>query len=82
MKQIRWILILTMLVLTLSACGAGESAQPIPTVVLDGSTANNSGTPSAAQSSSGGNVAASGIVVPVQEAQLAFALAGNVKKVR
>ena len=81
MKQTYWIFILIILALTLSACSAGESAQPIPTVVLEGSTVNNSGTQSAAQTSSGGSVAASGIVVPAQEAQLAFALAGNVKEV-
>lgn len=81
MKQTRWICIVIILALTLSACGAGESAQPIPTVVLAGGAANNSSTPSAPQSSSSGNVAASGIVVPAQDAQLAFALAGNVKKV-
>lgn len=81
MKQTYWIFILIILALTLSACSAGESAQPIPTVVLEGSTVNNSGTQSAVQTSSGGSVAASGIVVPAQEAQLAFALAGNVKEV-
>jgi multidrug efflux pump subunit AcrA (membrane-fusion protein) len=82
MKQTRWIFILTILVLTLSACGSSDpSAQPIPTVVLEGGTVNNSGTQSAPQTSSGGDVAASGIVVPAQDAQLAFALTGNVKKV-
>ena len=82
MKQTRWIFILIILVLTLSACGANTSAQPIPTVVLDGgNTVNNPSTQSAPQASSGGNVTASGIVVPAQEAQLAFAFAGNVKKV-
>jgi multidrug efflux pump subunit AcrA (membrane-fusion protein) len=82
MKQTRWIFILIILVLTLSACGAGESEQPIPTVVIDGgNAANNSGTPSAPQSASGGTVAASGIVVPAQAAKLAFALAGNIEKV-
>jgi len=49
---------------------------------LDNGTTNNSTTQSAPQvSSSNGDVIASGIVVPAQEAQLAFALAGNVKKV-
>jgi len=82
MKQTRWIFILTILVLTLSACGSGDpSADAIPTVVLDGGTVNNSGTQTAEQSSSGGAVAASGIVAPAQDAQLAFALAGNVEKV-
>jgi multidrug resistance efflux pump len=82
MKQIRWIFILTMLALMLSACGSGNSsADAIPTVVLDGGALNNAGTQTAVQSSSGEEVAASGIVVPAQEAQLAFALAGNVKKV-
>lgn len=82
MKQIRWIFLLTILVLALSACGSGSPAtQAIPTVVLQGGAVNSPVTQSAPQVSSGGNVTASGIVAPAQDAQLAFALAGNIKKV-
>lgn len=81
MKKVLLIISVTTILL-LAACGSGgTSNQPIPTVVLGGGTVNNSGTQTAAQTSSGGAVAASGIVVPAQDAQLAFALAGNVKKV-
>ena len=61
----------------LSACGSGnKSNEPIPTVVLDSGAGNASPTQSAPQvSSSNGDVTASGIVVSIQEAQLAFASA-------
>ncbi len=82
MKQTRWIFILIILALALSACGSGgPSTQPIPTIVLDGGTVNDSVTQSAPQTSSGERVAASGIVIPAQQAQLAFAFPGNVSKV-
>ena len=76
-------LLVLILALALTACGAGNTSnQPIPTVVLDSGAVNGSPTQSAPQTSSNnGDVAASGIVVPAQDAQLAFALAGNVEKV-
>jgi len=76
------LLLILLIAFTLSACGSGNPSTPIPTVVLDNGTSNNSTTQSAPQvSSNSGDVTASGIVQPVQDAQLAFALAGNVKKV-
>ena len=71
-------------ILLLAACGSSNNSnQPIPTVVLDsGATTNDSPTQSAPQiSSASGDVTASGVVVSAQDAQLAFALAGDVKKV-
>ncbi len=67
----------------LSACGSGnKSAQPIPTVVLDSGTPNASPTQALSQPySSNGSVTASGVVKPIQAAKLAFAFAGNIKKV-
>ena len=76
------LLLILLVISALTACGSGgNSNQPIPTVVLDGGTVNTSTTPSAPQSSSSGATAASGFVVSAQEAQLAFALAGDIKKV-
>jgi multidrug efflux pump subunit AcrA (membrane-fusion protein) len=84
MKMKFQLLLILLIAFALSACGSGNPSTPIPTVVLDGGTTNNSSTQSAPQVSSNnnsGDVTASGIVQPVQDAQLAFALAGNVKKV-
>jgi len=79
MKKV-YLIILTGMAFTLNACGSNSAPTAIPTVVLDGGAVNNSSIQPASQSSSG-DVTASGIVMPAQEAQLAFALAGNVKKV-
>lgn len=76
------LLLILLFAFILAACGSNASAEPIPTVVLDNGTTNTN--TSATQSSpqvSNGDVVASGIVVPAQEAQLAFALAGSIKKV-
>ena len=64
----------------LAACGSGNAAQPIPTVVLDNGLVSASPTQSVSHSSNGG-VTASGVVQPIQDAQLAFALSGNINKV-
>lgn len=63
------------LAFTLAACGAigGQTPTPLPTVVLGGATPQAS-----AAAPAGGGVTASGNVAPAQEAQLAFATAGNV----
>lgn len=62
-----------------SACtSAAAQPTPIPTLVLDG-VANPAEPVSPA--SSGGEVVASAVVLPVQEAQLAFSMAGSIKKV-
>lgn len=65
------------LALALSACGSTATPTPIPTLVLgDGNT------PSAPRPvSSGGNVVASAVLVPAQEARLAFVGGGTVAKV-
>jgi len=75
-----YLIIPIILALLLNACGSNSAITAIPTVILDGGAANNSPTQPTSQTSSG-RVTASGIVIPVQDAQLAFALAGNIKKV-
>ena len=79
MKKV-YLIILTGTMLALNACGSNSAPTAIPTVVLDGGTVNNSPTQPASQASDG-SVTASGIVMPVQDAHLAFALAGSIKKV-
>ena len=85
MKKVSLLVMLVMMALVLSACGSSAANQPIPTIVLDGGTPNVSATQNvqtvAQPASSSGGVTASGIVKPVQDAQLAFALAGNIQKV-
>src|SRR5262245_39206933 len=71
-------IILIIVLLLLTACGSNASPTAIPTVVLD--TGNNN-QPVQVSHSNDGDVVASAIVVPVQEAQLAFALPGSVKKI-
>jgi len=68
--------------LLLAACGTGSQTAggQLPTVVLDPGSSNATGTQTPPQVSAGG-VTASGIVVPMQDAQLAFPLAGTVRKV-
>ncbi len=72
--------LLLLLSLTLAGCSAFSSATPapLPTVVLDNSTAS---TQSVSSMGSGAEVTASGVVSPAQAAQLAFTLAGKVKTV-
>ncbi|MBI3168813.1 MAG: efflux RND transporter periplasmic adaptor subunit [Chloroflexi bacterium] len=78
MKRVFWILI-SLLALTLAACGQASSTQAIPTVVLD---VGSSSAPSTDfQASSGGTVSASAVVVPVQDAQLSFTNIGRVTSV-
>lgn len=68
---------LLMTTLALAACGAGGgSGTPLPTVVLLG---NPTATPSIL--TTGISVTASGVVVPAQQAQLAFVTGGNIKSV-
>jgi multidrug resistance efflux pump len=64
--------------LLLSACGSNASPTAIPTVVLDSGNENQ---PVQVSHSNDGDVVASAIVVPVQEAQLGFSLPGSIKKV-
>ena len=70
-------LVMFVLALILSACTSTVQTTPIPTVVLDGGNPNNSGS----QTISEGSVSASAVIVPVQEAQLAFSAVGKVVSV-
>ena len=79
MQRVYFITVL-ILGLILSACGSGSTPPAIPTVVLDGGNENNTA-PISNSDDNGGDVIASAIIVPVQEAQLAFALPGSLKKV-
>jgi multidrug efflux pump subunit AcrA (membrane-fusion protein) len=81
MKKV-YLIAVTLLALVLSACGSTSGPEAIPTIVIDGG--NNVDTPKPASPSSSnrdGNVIASAIVVPAQEAHLAFVTGGNVMKV-
>ena len=74
------ILLLTLiLTIGLTACGAKAPATPLPTVVIDNNGAASAAP--AAQVASTGGVGASGIVVPGQEAKMAFTVPGQVKTV-
>lgn len=67
----------------LAGCGslAQPSPPPLPTVVLEGNGATTSATGAVPSQGIGSGVTASGVVVPAQEAQVVFALAGKVETV-
>lgn len=71
--------------LLLSACGAiGSTPTPLPTVVLGGGSAPvqaTQNTPSPLTTGGGDGVTASGVVIPAQEAHLAFSVAGPIQSV-
>lgn len=71
--------LMLLVALALGGCGAFSRATPapLPTIVLG----NDSSTPQEAAPGIGAGVTASGMVVPAQEAQLAFTLAGEVETV-
>lgn len=71
------LVVASILALGLAACGSSSTPTPIPTIVVDGSNTTTTTKPV----SSGGNVVASAVVVPAQEARLAFVSGGNVAKV-
>jgi len=73
MKKVFLILVI-ILALGLSACGASATTEAIPTVSLD--SAAESSAPSSA-----GQASASAIVVPVNKVELSFPLSGAVKTV-
>lgn len=73
MKQTFWMLSLAAFWLT--ACASVTTPPTLPTVALDSANA----APTLA--TSGGGVTASGMIVPAQEARMAFAVGGLVKKV-
>ena len=76
--KIKFLFLTAGLLLVLTACGAktGGASEALPTVALDSATP-------VAQSAlpASGGVAASGVVVPAQEAQMAFTIGGNVATV-
>ena len=78
MKRI-YLIVIVIVSLLLSACGSTSAPEAIPTIVIEGG--NNADTPKPASSSNRGGVVASAIVVPAQEAHLAFVTGGNVMKV-
>jgi multidrug resistance efflux pump len=71
------LIVLMVVALALSACGTPATPTPIPTIVVGDGTANAAPRPVI----SGGNVIASAVLVPAQEAHLAFVSGGNVAKV-
>jgi RND family efflux transporter MFP subunit len=73
MKKI-YLIIITIVALALAACSRNATPEVIPTVSLDSSSTQPS-------SPSGGNVSASGVVVPVEKVELAFPTQGTVKTV-
>jgi multidrug resistance efflux pump len=77
MKILR-IMIPVVLALALAACASNATTTPIPTIVVDSS---NSTVNPASPVSSDGDVVASAVVFPSQEAELAFVAGGNVKAV-
>jgi multidrug efflux pump subunit AcrA (membrane-fusion protein) len=64
-------------VLALAGCGPLGTPEPLPTVVLQGGSPS---TPAPAAAGRGG-VTASGVVVPAQQAEMAFALGGTARLV-
>lgn len=77
MKRVFWIAV-SIATLMLSACGRASSTEAVPTLVLDmtGSSPSTS-----SQTSNGGTVSASAVVVPVQDANLSFTSIGRVTSV-
>ena len=72
-------ILITAFALLLSACGSPSVATAIPTVVLD--SGDQSTSIPVSSNDNDGSVVASAIVVPVQEAQLAFSLPGSIKMI-
>ena len=75
MKKI-YLIAITIIALSLAACSQNATAEVIPTISLDSSSAQPS-----SPLSSGGNASASGVVVPVKKVELAFPMLGAVKTV-
>lgn len=69
------ILSILLMVFAITGCSAAGPATALPTVALD----NNSASTQAAQQSNSASVAASGVVVPAQQAHMAFTIAGQIK---
>lgn len=66
------------LALALTACGSNATQTPIPTIVVE---SDSNPVQPVSPVSSGGSVVASAVLVPAQEAELAFVTSGTVAKV-
>ena len=72
-----YLLIASLLLVTLSACGQAQETEAIPTVVLEAGSASEP----QSKPSSNESVAASAVVVPIQTARLSFTSIGRVTEV-
>ncbi|MBT7074969.1 MAG: biotin/lipoyl-binding protein, partial [Anaerolineae bacterium] len=78
MKTPKFLYLSLLLTLLLSACGsAGNAPEAIPTIVLG----QGNVTTTEASPRSTGDIVASALVVPAQEAHLAFLTGGNIKTI-
>lgn len=77
MKNVFWI-VLSILALTLSACGQAQDAEAVPTVVLESGEASQT---NQSQTSSSNAVTAAAVVAPVTDANLSFTSIGRVTAV-
>ena len=75
MKRVM-LLVVSLLALLLAACGQASSTEAVPTVVLE-----DAGSSPSTQTGGNGSIAASAIVVPVQDANLSFTSIGRVTAV-
>ena len=73
MRKFHWPIVAVALLIAVAGCNSA-SQQPLPTVVLDSKTAPAVRATQPA-SATGGLVTASGVVVPAQQAKLAFTVA-------
>lgn len=71
----KFILIISILILALAACGTSNAQQAVPTVVLD--AGSNTTTSNPQPSSSGETVSAAAVVVPISQARLSFTSVGR-----
>jgi multidrug resistance efflux pump len=77
-RRSAWYAVTILIAIVLSACGSSSTPTPIPTIVVGGAGDSNSPPKPVF---SGGNVVASAVLVPAQEAHLAFVTGGNVARV-
>ncbi len=77
--RVAWVIVSALMLVGCSGSSGGN--QPLPTVVLESNGAPQAQATGAPQALTPGGVSASGIVVPAQEAQLAFAVAGQIDQV-
>lgn len=73
------IFIIVLIASILTACSGTGASTAIPTVVLDGSGKTNA--TQSAPHTGGGAATASGVIVPVQQAHMAFTVSGRIKTV-